>query len=109
MRAPMGAQSFPKRLYDILAQTKGGGCVRVTYRMMPEVRVFAEELQLFSLGDPNFDKGNEEDARKKTFEGIPIVNNGTYFKEVVGGIPDVVYFQGGILFLHIYWKSAVQC
>jgi hypothetical protein len=88
----MGAQSFPPHMSQIVADNPG--CIRVTYRMMPEVRVLAQELELYAQGDPNFEKTNIEDTRAKSYEGTPRAK-GSYFRNIVGGIPDVVYFQVG--------------
>lgn len=56
----MGAQTFPAQINEVLSQTRGQGCVRVTFRMMPETRVLYSELQLYVAGDPNFDKADVE-------------------------------------------------
>lgn len=95
----MGAQSFSAHLDQVKAEMKGKGCVRLTYRMMPETRVLHSELNLFMAGDPDFDKRSVEDTREKSYEGGVPKPASSYFREILGGIPDVVYFQ---VFIKVY-------
>lgn len=64
--------------------------------------VLAHELELYTKGDPNYDKRDIEVTTLALYEGVPRAN-GSYFKESAGGIPDVVYFQGGA------WDRAMGC
>ena len=123
MRAPLGAQTFPPRAKDFAnrmrtAEREGSGetCVRITYRMLPQLPVLLNELNVYAKGGsladvaaasagPDMSKFQPASyVSKDQVPGFSLKHPmHSYFVGSAGDVPNLVYLQAGA------WDRAMGC
>lgn len=101
MRVPLGAQRFPIDARIAGQRMRKDGCVRVTFRMLPEMRVLVTEQQRYASGDPKFDVFDVNTLANQVETNWEPKLPSSYFEQVAGDVPDVIYLQVPLSDIHL--------